>query len=33
MKRKEMIGWIFLGLNSFGEEEFNYWIEMKELKG
>ncbi|XP_045838886.1 synaptotagmin-14 isoform X1 [Meles meles] len=33
MKRKEMIGWISLGLNSSGEEELNHWTEMKESKG
>ncbi|XP_074548850.1 synaptotagmin-14 isoform X2 [Halichoeres trimaculatus] len=33
MKRKEMIGWISLGLNSSGEEELTHWIHMKESKG
>nr|XP_021156898.1 synaptotagmin-14 isoform X1 [Columba livia]XP_021156899.1 synaptotagmin-14 isoform X1 [Columba livia] len=33
MKRKEMIGWISLGLNSSGEDELNHWTEMKESKG
>nr|XP_015212133.1 PREDICTED: synaptotagmin-14 isoform X1 [Lepisosteus oculatus] len=33
MKRKEMIGWISLGLNSSGEEELSHWTEMKESKG
>ncbi|XP_039605488.1 synaptotagmin-14-like isoform X2 [Polypterus senegalus] len=33
MKRKEMIGWISLGLNSSGEEELGHWTEMKESKG
>ncbi|XP_069708968.1 synaptotagmin-14 isoform X1 [Phaenicophaeus curvirostris] len=33
MKRKEMIGWISLGLNSSGEDELNHWSEMKESKG
>ncbi|XP_037688506.1 synaptotagmin-16 isoform X2 [Choloepus didactylus] len=33
MKRKEMIGWIALGLNSSGEEEQDHWEEMKETKG
>nr|XP_020650265.1 synaptotagmin-14 isoform X3 [Pogona vitticeps] len=33
MKRKEMIGWIALGLNSSGEEELNHWTSMKESKG
>ncbi|XP_049713683.1 synaptotagmin-14 isoform X2 [Elephas maximus indicus] len=33
MKRKEMVGWIALGLNSSGEEELSHWTEMKESKG
>uniref|UniRef100_A0A8C9X5X7 Synaptotagmin 14 n=1 Tax=Sander lucioperca TaxID=283035 RepID=A0A8C9X5X7_SANLU len=33
MKRKEMIGWISLGLNSSGEEELTHWTQMKESKG
>ncbi|XP_029449150.1 synaptotagmin-14 [Rhinatrema bivittatum] len=33
MKRKEMIGWISLGLNSSGNEELNHWTEMKQSKG
>ncbi|XP_075398579.1 synaptotagmin-14 [Tenrec ecaudatus] len=33
MKRKEMIGWISLGLNSSGEEELHHWTDMKESKG
>ncbi|KAJ8289568.1 hypothetical protein GJAV_G00002770 [Gymnothorax javanicus] len=33
MKRKEMIGWISLGLNSSGEEELSHWTQMKESKG
>ncbi|XP_053568720.1 synaptotagmin-14 [Bombina bombina] len=33
MKRREMIGWISLGLNSSGDEELNHWTEMKESKG
>ncbi|XP_075605295.1 synaptotagmin-14 isoform X1 [Balearica regulorum gibbericeps] len=33
MKRKEMIGWVSLGLNSSGEDELNHWTEMKESKG
>ncbi|CAJ1073965.1 synaptotagmin-14 [Xyrichtys novacula] len=33
MKRKEMIGWISLGLNSSGEEELAHWTQMKESKG
>uniref|UniRef100_A0A3B3QIH7 Synaptotagmin 14 n=1 Tax=Paramormyrops kingsleyae TaxID=1676925 RepID=A0A3B3QIH7_9TELE len=33
MKRKEMIGWISLGLNSSGEEELTHWTQIKESKG
>ncbi|XP_048084021.1 synaptotagmin-14 isoform X1 [Alosa alosa] len=33
IKRKEMIGWISLGLNSSGEEELTHWTQMKESKG
>ncbi|XP_060220935.1 synaptotagmin-14 isoform X2 [Meriones unguiculatus] len=33
MKRKEMIGWVSLGLNSSGEEELRHWTAMKEAKG
>ncbi|KAM9316846.1 synaptotagmin-14 [Gastrophryne carolinensis] len=33
LKRKEMIGWISLGLNSSGDEELSHWTEMKESKG
>ncbi|XP_060034322.1 synaptotagmin-14 isoform X2 [Erinaceus europaeus] len=33
LKRKEMIGWVSLGLNSSGEEELSHWVEMKESKG
>ncbi|XP_072221998.1 synaptotagmin-14 isoform X1 [Leuresthes tenuis] len=33
MKRKEMIGWISLGLNSSGEDELTHWTQMKESKG
>ncbi|XP_068608144.1 synaptotagmin-14 [Brachionichthys hirsutus] len=33
MKRKELIGWISLGLNSSGEEELTHWTQMKESKG
>ncbi|XP_057715892.1 synaptotagmin-14 isoform X2 [Corythoichthys intestinalis] len=33
MKRKEMIGWISLGLNSSGEEELTHWTMMKESRG
>ncbi|XP_056151444.1 synaptotagmin-14 [Lampris incognitus] len=32
IKRKEMIGWISLGLNSSGEEELTHWTQMKESK-
>lgn len=33
MKRKEMIGWFSLGLNSSGEEELAHWNDMRENKG
>ncbi|TST98533.1 Synaptotagmin-14 [Bagarius yarrelli] len=33
IKRKEMIGWISLGLNSSGEDELTHWTQMKEAKG
>ncbi|CAN8031565.1 unnamed protein product [Ixodes persulcatus] len=33
MKRKEMIGWFSLGLNSSGEEELSHWSDMRESKG
>lgn len=33
MKRKELIGWISLGLNSSGEDELAHWTQMKESKG
>ncbi|XP_032402540.1 synaptotagmin-14-like isoform X2 [Xiphophorus hellerii] len=33
MKRKELIGWISLGLNSSGEDELSHWTHMKEAKG
>ncbi|XP_034159051.2 synaptotagmin-14 isoform X1 [Pangasianodon hypophthalmus] len=33
IKRKEMIGWISLGLNSSGEDELTHWTQMKESKG
>lgn len=33
LKRKEMIGWISLGLNSSGEQELAHWTDMKESKG
>ncbi|KAG1681759.1 Synaptotagmin-16 [Nymphon striatum] len=33
MKRKEMIGWFSLGLNSSGEEEMCNWRDMRENKG
>ncbi|XP_064484179.1 synaptotagmin-14-like [Ornithodoros turicata] len=33
MKRKEMIGWFSLGLNSSGEEELSHWNDMRENKG
>ncbi|CAC5402921.1 SYT14_16 [Mytilus coruscus] len=33
MKKKEMIGWFSLGLNSSGEEELSHWTDMRENKG
>lgn len=30
-KRKEMIGWFSLGLNSSGPEQLAHWLDMKEL--
>lgn len=33
MKKKEMIGWFSLGLNSSGEEESSHWQDMRESKG
>lgn len=33
MKRKEMIGWFSLGLNSSGEEEFSHWEDMRQVRG
>uniref|UniRef100_T1J0L6 C2 domain-containing protein n=1 Tax=Strigamia maritima TaxID=126957 RepID=T1J0L6_STRMM len=33
MKRKEMIGWFSLGLNSSGEEELSHWNDMRDSKG
>ncbi|XP_052270221.1 synaptotagmin-14-like isoform X2 [Dreissena polymorpha] len=33
MKKKEMIGWFALGLNSSGEEENSHWTDMRESKG
>lgn len=33
MKKKEMIGWFALGLNSSGEEESSHWTDMRESKG
>ncbi|GBM20806.1 Synaptotagmin-16 [Araneus ventricosus] len=33
MKRKEMIGWFSLGLNSSGDEELAHWNDMRENKG
>ncbi|KAL5008176.1 hypothetical protein ScPMuIL_013757 [Solemya velum] len=33
MKKKEMIGWFALGLNSSGEEEQSHWQDMRENKG
>lgn len=33
MKRKEMVGWFSLGLNSSGEEELAHWNDMRDVKG
>ncbi|KAK6183281.1 hypothetical protein SNE40_010790 [Patella caerulea] len=33
MKKKEMIGWFSLGMNSSGEEEQGHWSDMRESKG
>ncbi|XP_069188590.1 synaptotagmin-14 isoform X1 [Procambarus clarkii] len=33
MKRKDMIGWFALGLNSSGEEELAHWNQMRDSKG
>ncbi|XP_046401589.1 synaptotagmin-16 [Ischnura elegans] len=33
MKRKEMVGWFSLGLNSSGEEELAHWNDMRDAKG
>lgn len=33
MKKKDMIGWFALGLNSSGEEEQSHWTDMRESKG
>ncbi|KAJ9597260.1 hypothetical protein L9F63_011864, partial [Diploptera punctata] len=33
MKRKEMIGWFSLGLNSSGEEELSHWNDMRDVRG
>ena len=33
LQRRELIGWISLGLNSSGEEELAHWTHMKECKG
>ncbi|KAH9509173.1 Synaptotagmin-16 [Bulinus truncatus] len=33
MKKKEMIGWFSLGMNSSGEEESSHWLDMRESKG
>lgn len=33
MKRKEMIGWFSLGLNSSGDEELSHWNDMRENRG
>lgn len=31
-KRKEMVGWFSLGLNSSGAEELSHWMDMKEFQ-
>ncbi|KAL0269559.1 UNVERIFIED_CONTAM: hypothetical protein PYX00_007251 [Menopon gallinae] len=33
MKRKEMVGWFTLGLNSSGEEELAHWNDMRDVRG
>ncbi|XP_050691442.1 synaptotagmin-14-like isoform X2 [Eriocheir sinensis] len=33
MKRKDMIGWFALGLNSSGEEELAHWNQMRDSRG
>ncbi|MPC24268.1 Synaptotagmin-16 [Portunus trituberculatus] len=33
MKRKDMIGWFALGLNSSGEEELTHWNQMRDSRG
>ncbi|KAK0052219.1 synaptotagmin-16 [Biomphalaria pfeifferi] len=33
MKKKEMIGWFSLGLNSSSEEESSHWMDMRESLG
>jgi synaptotagmin-14/16 len=33
IKRKEMIGWFSLGLNSSGEEELAHWNDMRDVRG
>ncbi|XP_048831404.1 synaptotagmin-16-like [Brienomyrus brachyistius] len=33
MKRKEMVGWVSLGLSSSGEEERLHWQDMRESQG
>jgi synaptotagmin-14/16 len=33
IKRKEMIGWFSMGLNSSGEEELSHWNEMRDAAG
>lgn len=31
-KKKEMVGWFSLGLNSSGAEELAHWMDMKEFQ-
>ncbi|KAK3802152.1 hypothetical protein RRG08_050038 [Elysia crispata] len=33
MKKKEMVGWFAMGMNSSGEEESAHWQDMRESKG
>ncbi|GFO22555.1 synaptotagmin-16 [Plakobranchus ocellatus] len=33
MKKKEMVGWFSMGMNSSGEEESAHWQDMRESKG
>ena len=33
MKRKDMIGWFALGVNSSGDEERDHWSQMRDTQG